>query len=178
MKKFFAIAMLLCLGLGLFTGCHGAYERNEFKVPDEFDTSRNYELVFWAKNESNVRQKEVYEQAIADFEALYPNISVTMRLYTDYGRLYDDMLKNLGANTPPNVCITYPDHVATYKTGNNSVVPLDELFADEKYGFGGSELRYDGPTMEEMVPEFLQECVLDGKYYAIPYMRSTKVLFT
>lgn len=177
MKKFFAIAMLLCLGLGLFTGCHGAYERNEFKVPDEFDTSRNYELVFWAKNESNVRQKEVYEQAIADFEALYPNISVTMRLYTDYGRLYDDMLKNLGANTPPNVCITYPDHVATYKTGNNSVVPLDELFADEKYGFGGSELRYDGPTMEEMVPEFLQECVLDGKYYAIPYMRSTEACY-
>ncbi len=177
MKKAVAILMFLCLVLGAFTGCHGAYERNEFAVPDEFDTSRNYELVFWAKNESNIRQKEVYEQAIADFEALYPNVSVTMRLYTDYGRLYDDMLKNLGANTPPNVCITYPDHVATYMTGNNSVVPLDELFADEKYGLGGSELRFDGPTLEEMVPEFLQECVLEGKHYAIPYMRSTEVCY-
>lgn len=177
MKRFLAIAICLCSLLGVFTGCHGAYERNAFVVPEEFDTSRNYELVFWAKNESNVRQKEVYEQAIADFEALYPNVSVSMRLYTDYGRLYDDMLKNLGANTPPNVCITYPDHVATYKTGADCVVPLDALFADEKYGFGGSQLRFDGPTLEEMVPEFLQECVLDGQYYAIPYMRSTEACY-
>ena len=169
--------MCLCLVLGTFAGCHGAYERNEFQVPEEFDTSRNYELVFWAKNESNIRQKEVYEQAIADFETLYPNVSVTMRLYTDYGRLYDDMLKNLGANTPPNVCITYPDHVATYMTGDDCVVPLDALFADEKYGFGGSELRYDGPTREEMVPEFLEECKLEGQYYAIPYMRSTEACY-
>ncbi len=172
-----AFIICICLILPLLTGCHGAVERNEFEVPEVFDTSRNYELVFWAKNESNVNQKEVYEQAIADFEALYPNVSITMRLYTDYGRLYDDMLKNIGANTLPNVCITYPDHIATYMTGNNCVVPLDGLFADEKYGLGGSELRFDGPTKEEIIPEFLQECVLNGTHYALPYMRSTEACY-
>ena len=176
-KRIFGL--LLCVGLilSMFTGCHGAVERNEFEVPAQFDTSRNYELVFWAKNESNINQKEVYEQAIADFEALYPNVSITMRLYTDYGRLYDDMLKNIGANTLPNVCITYPDHIATYMTGNNCVVPLDGLFADEKYGLGGSELRFDGPTKDEIIPEFLQECVLNGTHYALPYMRSTEACY-
>ena len=105
-KRIFALLLTLAMLLPLLTGCHGAVERNEFAVPEEFDTSKEYELVFWAKNESNINQKEVYEQAIADFEALYPNVSITMRLYTDYGRLYDDMLKNIGANTLPNVCIS------------------------------------------------------------------------
>ena len=176
-KRIFALLLALCLLLPVLSGCHGAVERHEFAVPEEFDTSRNYELVFWAKNESNINQKEVYEQAIADFEALYPNVSITMRLYTDYGRLYDDMLKNIGANTLPNVCITYPDHIATYMTGNNCVVPLDGLFADEKYGLGGSELRFDGPTQEEIIPEFLKECVLNGIHYALPYMRSTEACY-
>ena len=176
-KRIFALLLSLCLVLPVLTGCHGAVERNEFAVPEEFDTSKEYELVFWAKNESNINQKEVYEQAIADFEALYPNVSITMRLYTDYGRLYDDMLKNIGANTLPNVCITYPDHIATYMTGNNCVVPLDGLFADEKYGLGGSELRFDGPTQAEIIPEFLQECVLNGTHYALPYMRSTEACY-
>ena len=176
-KRIIALALSLCLVMGMFTGCHGAVVRSEFEVPAEFDTSRSYELVFWAKNESNINQKEVYEQAIADFEALYPNVSITMRLYTDYGRLYDDMLKNIGANTLPNVCITYPDHIATYMTGNNCVVPLDGLFADEKYGLGGSELRFDGPTKDEIILEFLQECVLDGTHYALPYMRSTEACY-
>ena len=176
-KRALALVLTLAMLFPMFTGCHGAVERNIFEVPEIFDTSKEYELVFWAKNESNVNQKEVYEQAIADFEALYPNVSITMRLYTDYGRLYDDMLKNIGANTLPNVCITYPDHIATYMTGNNCVVPLDELFADEKYGLGGSELRFDGPTQEEIVPKFLEECVLNGKHYAVPYMRSTEACY-
>ena len=177
MKKKLLSLVLACALLLSLAGCHGVVERNVFEVPETFDTSRQYELTFWAKNESNVTQKEVYEQAIADFEALYPNISVSMRLYTDYGRLYDDMLKNIGANTLPNVCITYPDHIATYMTGNNCVVPLDALFEDEKYGLGGSELRFDGPTQEEIVPQFLQECVLSGTHYAIPYMRSTEACY-
>ena len=178
MKKRILALLLATAALSLMlTGCHGSVARNEFAVPEDFDTSRNYELVFWAKNESNINQKEVYEQAIADFEALYPNVSIIMRLYTDYGRLYDDILKNIGANTLPNVCITYPDHIATYMTGNNCVVPLDGLFADEKYGLGGSELRFDGPTQDEIIPEFLQECVLNGAHYALPYMRSTEACY-
>ena len=34
MKKFFAIAMCLCLVLGMFTGCHGKIERDAFAVPE------------------------------------------------------------------------------------------------------------------------------------------------
>ncbi|MBR6615924.1 MAG: ABC transporter substrate-binding protein, partial [Lachnospiraceae bacterium] len=147
MKKItaFALAAVTTASLTL-TGCHGSKGLQEFVIPEEFDTSREYEITFWAKNDTNKTQTAIYEKAIDDFETLYPNIHVNMRLYTDYGRIYNDVITNISTNTTPNVCITYPDHIATYMTGTNSVVPLDGLFSDEKYGLGGSEVRFDSPT--------------------------------
>ena len=159
------------------TGCHGSRGMDAFAIPEEFDTARNYEITFWAKNDTNKTQTRIYEKAISDFESLYPNVKVNLRLYTDYGKIYNDVITNISTQTTPNVCITYPDHIATYLTGTNCVVPLDELFANEKYGLGGSELLYDGPTKEEIIPQFLEECSFGEHYYAIPYMRSTEACY-
>ena len=166
----FAVALTLC-------GCHGNKEQKLFEIPDTFDTSRQYEISFWAKNDTNMTQVEIYKKAIADFEALYPNIKVNLRLYTDYGKIYNDVITNIATDTTPNVCITYPDHIATYLTGADTVIPLDELFVDDRYGLGGMELRFDGPAMDEIIPEFLSECAFGGHYYAVPYMRSTEVCY-
>ncbi len=176
------LSVLLCIALlgafaALFSGCHGSRGLPTFAVPENFDTSKNYEITFWAKNDTNKTQTNIYNKAISDFHALYPNITVNIRLYTDYGKIYNDVITNIATNTTPNVCISYPDHIATYLTGVNVVAPLDGLFADEKYGFGGSELRYDGPDAEEMIEKFLDECVLQGDHYAIPYMRSTEACY-
>ncbi|MGN0401146.1 MAG: ABC transporter substrate-binding protein [Acetatifactor sp.] len=161
----------------LLTGCHGTRDTVAFDVPEEFDTSREYEITFWAKNDTNITQTEIYNQAIADFETLYPNIKVNIRLYTNYGDIYNDVITNIATNTTPNVCITYPDHIATYITGENVVVPLDSLFEDEDYGFGGRKLQYDSVSREEMIPKFMEECVIQGQHYAIPYMRSTEACY-
>ena len=174
MKRLFALLLAGCLVL---CGCHGSREQSAFAVPETFDDTRDYEITFWAKNDTNKNQVAIYEQSIEDFEALYPGIHVNLRLYTDYGKIYNDVITNIATGTTPNVCITYPDHIATYLTGSNCVAPLDALFADDKYGFGGSELRYDGPDAEEMIPQFLQECAFGGAHYAIPYMRSTEACY-
>jgi len=176
MKKFFSFAMALVMLLTL-TACHGAKESKAFVTPESFDESRQYEISFWAKNDTNLTQVAIYEEAIAGFEALYPNIKVNLRLYTDYGKIYNDVITNIATDTTPNVCITYPDHIATYLTGADTVVALDELFENEKYGLGGSELRFDGPIRDEVVPKFLAECSFGGYYYAIPYMRSTEACY-
>ena len=177
MKKLFSLLLAALLLCSLW-GCHGSKDIARFEVPEAFDTEGNYEITFWAKNETNINQVKVYEKAIADFQQLYPNITVKLVQYTDYGRIYNDVITNIATNTTPNVCITYPDHIATYLTGgDNTVVPLDELFRDSRYGLGGSELRYDGPTLQEMVPEFLDECIVSGSYYAVPYMRSTEACY-
>ena len=176
MKRAVSIILICILMLSL-VGCHGSQEQSVFEIPAEFDTSRQYEISFWAKNDTNITQVEIYKKAIADFQALYPNITVNLRLYTDYGRIYNDVITNIATDTTPNVCITYPDHIATYLTGADTVVPLDELFDHPKYGLGGSEARFDSPKQAEIVPKFLQECAFGGHYYAIPYMRSTEVCY-
>ncbi len=176
-KKIGLLCLPALLCMMFLSGCHGTKGQSAFATPKEFDESKNYEVTFWAKNDTNKTQTKIYEKAIADFEALYPNITVNLRLYTDYGKIYNDVITNISTNTTPNVCITYPDHIATYLTGENSVVPLEELFADEKYGLGGSQVKFDAPKEAEIIPQFLTECSFDGHYYAVPFMRSTEACY-
>ena len=176
-SRSFLLLLYLFVCLAILSGCHGSKGLQAFEIPEEFDLSRPHEITFWAKNDTNLTQVAIYEQAIEDFQNLYPNVKVNLRLYTDYGRIYNDVITNISTNTTPNVCITYPDHIATYLTGANSVVPLDALFTDPNYGLGGSKLKFDSPSLEEIVPQFLGECILDGRHYALPYMRSTEACY-
>ena len=182
-----ALLLLFILSLSLLTGCHGRMAEEKGTelpadaelpaVPESFDTSQKHEISFWAKNDTNKTQIAIYQQAIKDFESLYPNVTVKLRLYTDYGRIYNDVITNIATDTTPNVCVSYPDHIATYMTGEDVVLPLDGYFADARFGLGGSELKFDSPTYDELVPEFLSECVLEGLHYAIPFMRSTEACY-
>ncbi len=177
MKRIFSFLLIFVLLASLLAGCHGAKRMDAFVIPEEFDTTREYEITFWAKSDTNITQTNIYKKAIADFEALYPNIHVELKIYTDYGKIYNDVITNIPTATTPNVCITYPDHIATYMTGDNTVVPLDALFADEKYGLDGTALRFDGPSLEEIIPKFLGECTIGEETYAMPYMRSTEACY-
>ena len=181
--KRIAIGMVLILMTLLLTGCHGRLESREAEsagdaaIPEMFDDQKQIELVFWAKNDTNKVQTAVYTKAIEDFEKLYPNVKINLRLYADYSRIFADVITNISTKTTPNVCITYPDHIATYITGQDVVLQMDKWMQDSRFGLGGSEARFDSPKQEEVVPEFLNECILDGHYYAMPYMRSTEALY-
>ncbi len=178
MKKVKIIISLMIFALlPSLAACHGTKGLPEFEMPEEFDEAKSYSITFWAKNDTNKAQSEIYKKTIEDFEALYPNIDVNMRLYNDYGRIYNDVITNISTNTTPNVCITYPDHIATYNSGINIVAPLDAIASSDKYGLGGSELKYDGPKKEEVVPEFINECRLGGELFALPFMRSTEAVY-
>ena len=176
-RKTAALFLLLCLCLPLLAGCHGQVDREGFAIPETIDESTPVEITFWAKNDTNKVQTAIYRKAIDDFQSLYPNITVTVRMYTDYNSIYNDVITNISTNTTPNVCITYPDHIATYLTGENVVVPLDELMADPFYGLGGSLVKFESPKAEEIVPQFLGEGVIGEHQYALPFMRSTEALY-
>ena len=177
MRKKTALILALMLCALALTGCHSQVNRDSFSLPESFDETTQVEIVFWAKNDTNQTQTDIYKQAMEDFHALYPNITVTMRLYTDYNNIYRDVLTNISTDTTPNVCITYPDHIATYLEGNNVVVALDDLMEDPVYGLGGTGLKFDAPKKDEIVPEFLSEGIIGGKQYALPYMRSTEAVY-
>lgn len=177
-KNRLAILMAaVSLSLLSLTGCHGSKGRAEFEVPKELDESRSFEITFWAKNDTNKTQTEIYQDAVRRFEEYYPNVHVNVRLYTNYGDIYNDVITNIATETTPNVCITYPDHIATYLTGSNTVVPLDSLFEDSRYGLGGKKVAFESIKREEIVPEFLEECTIGENVYAIPFMRSTEACY-
>lgn len=181
MKKITRVLSLL-LGVIMATSClvscHGGQKPiDEFKIDAEFDENEQIEISFWAKNDSNATQVEIYKKAIKDFEELYPNIKVNFKPYSDYGLIYQDVITNISTNTTPNVCISYPDHIATYMTGQNVVVRLDDLMRDSRYGFGGSDLKFDSVKKDEMIPKFLDEGKIGGAYYAMPFMRSTEACY-
>ena len=142
-----------------------------------FDTSRQHTISFWAKNDSNPTQIAIYKKAKADFEALYPNITIEIRPYSDYGKIYQDVITNIATGTTPNVCISYPDHIATYLKGQDVVISLDAYMADPHYGFGGDQLLFDGPTQEELIDKFMEEGFFDGHQYDLPFMRSSEALY-
>ena len=169
-------ATVVCMA-SLLTGCHGSSRRESFNMPDSFDEETVYEIDFWAKNDTNKTQVEIYQKCVEDFEALYPNIHVNLKLYTDYSAIYNDVITNIATDTTPNVCITYPDHIATYMTGSGKIVMLDDIIDDPKYGLGGSELKFDGPSADEIVPKFLEELELNGNLMGLPFMRSSEALY-
>ena len=53
------LAGLSCLFL--LCGCHGSMGQSEFTVPEIFDESVQHEITFWAKNDTNKTQTEIYE---------------------------------------------------------------------------------------------------------------------
>ncbi len=181
MKAFLKIISLsLCavILLSVITSCHGGIKPlDEFEIDTEFNENEQIEISFWAKNDNNATQVEIYKKAIAEFEALYPNIKVNFKPYSDYGLIYQDVITNISTGTTPNVCISYPDHIATYMQGRNVMVRLDDLMKDSRYGFGGSKIRFDSPRQEEIVDKFLNEGKIGGGYYAMPFMRSTEACY-
>ena len=185
MRRLLCLLLAVCSLVSL-SACHGKrVERGQpatapisnYEIPDSFDMSKQHTISFWAKNDNNATQRDIYAKAVADFQAVYPNITVNLKLYNDYGDIYKDVITNIPTDTTPNVCITYPDHIATYLTGEDTVVPLDTLLYDSNYGLGGSDVLFDAPKVREIIPQFLNECSFDGHYYAIPYMRSTEACY-
>ncbi|HIT43594.1 TPA: carbohydrate ABC transporter substrate-binding protein, partial [Candidatus Avacholeplasma faecigallinarum] len=180
MKKIISCLILIVMIISL-ASCHGRMGMPNFVCPYEFDDSQDYTITFWAKNDSNPTQRRIYEKAISDFEAIYPNIHVEISHYASYPEIYEAVIQNIGTNTTPNVAICYPDHVATYLEDKTRIVELDELINNPQYGLGGNKLLFESPSISEFVLEYLMEgyIKMDGieKLYSLPFMRSTECLY-
>ena len=84
MKKIsvFLLVCLSVLSLVALSSCHGSRAMDPFVMPDIFDTDNPCEISFWYKNDTNKTQVQIYEKAVDDFEALYPNVHITTRPFT------------------------------------------------------------------------------------------------
>ena len=126
--------------------------------------------------------REVLDAYIAEFNELYPNITIEHEQVGSYDDVRNTIRTELTGGGSPNIAYCYPDHVALYNVAK-AVTTLDNLI-DSKI----EVTRADG-TKEtigltdaqkaDFIPGFYNEgrAFGDGLMYTMPFSKSTEVLY-
>ena len=125
-------------------GCHGAKEAEELSSSRIALIRRKImRSPSGPKTTPTRRQTDIYKKAIADFEALYPNITVNLKLYTDYGDIYNDVITNIATGHDPE-CLHHLPGSHRHLSDRERIrwCRWTTCWTDENYGLGGSELAF------------------------------------
>lgn len=171
MKKIIALTLLILICCTcLLTAC-GKSENNDnnenvsHAVPTE-----NVEVVFYHTMGANLRA--VLTKYIAEFNKIYPNITINEQSIGNYDDVRDQVMTELQAGKQPAITYCYPDHVATYLR-SKKVIDLNEYINDPEVGL-----------TEEQVNDFIAGYYAEGKQfgdetkmYTLPFSKSTEVMY-
>ena len=125
---------------------------------------------------------DVLNLYIAEFNKLYPNITIVHEQVGNYDDVRDNIAVELTVGNQPDLAYCYPDHVALYNISKR-VVTLDS-FIDST----AVVTRADGTTevlglTQEQKDDFIAgyynegKQFGDGKMYTLPLSKSTEVLY-
>ena len=172
MKRIVALLMLAVLLVSMLGACGnkaGQSSVADFTEPETgFDTETPVTITFY--HSMGAALQEILNTAIADFNKIYPNITVVHKTYGDYDGVRDQIKTEIPVGNQPNIAYCYPDHVALYNVAG-AVQPLDALI-DGKYGFTEEE-------KADFIPAYYNEgkAFGDDKMYTLPISKSTEVLY-
>ena len=192
MKRIIA-TLLLCVVLvtgmlGSLTSCNliGGKPNNggnntAFEIPEGgFDTETPVTIKFYHSMGANLQ--EVLNDAIKEFNKLYPNITIEHESYGDYNGVRDQIKTEIAVGGQPHLAYCYPDHIALYNEAG-AVQTLDSLIASTI-----EITRADGTTeilgyTQDQLNDFIQGYYNEGKafgddlMYSLPISKSTEVLY-
>ena len=126
--------------------------------------------------------RAVLEAYIAEFNALYPNITIEHSQVGNYDDVREQISTEISVGNQPHIAYCYPDHVALYNIAK-ATQPLD------KYIDSTAEVtRADGTTeilglTAEQKADFIAgyynegKAFGDGLMYTMPMSKSTEVLY-
>ena len=152
-----------------------------FTVPSVGYDGSEVEIKFY-HTMSATNLQPVLENYIAEFNKLYPNITVVHEQVGKYDDVRDQISTELTVGNQPNIAYCYPDHVALYNL-SGKVVTLDNLI-DSKI-----EITTDKGTKEvlgltaEQKADFIEGYYNEGRQfgdglmYTLPMSKSTEVLY-
>lgn len=185
MKKKFLMLFAMLVMAFVFVGCRnsGIGNRDAFQIPEGgFDTTQKITIVFHHTMSAENLQP-VLNEAITDFNKIYPNIEVKHEQIGNYDDLRDNNNTLLTQDLQPNLTYCYPDHVALYNLAN-AVVTLDSLIDSdmEVKDINGNVIETIGLTQaqkDDFIQAYYEEGRQfgDGKMYSLPFSKSTEVLY-
>lgn len=194
-RRLLAIALIIVLALSLAActvngnnpsngnnGNNGSAKGTpNFNVPEGgYDSSKKVEITFYHTMGSNL--SDVLDLYIAEFNKLYPNITVKAEKIGGYDDVRDQIKTEISAKKQPNLAYCYPDHVALYNLAK-AVVTLDNLIDSTI-----EVTRADGTKevlglTEDQKNDFIKGYYEEGKQfgdglmYTLPFSKSTEVLY-
>ena len=175
MKKLVSMILLLAMCLTCIGGTAFAAT-----VPETGYDGSEVTISFYTTMGANLTA--VLDNYIAEFNALYPNITVEYTSVGGYDDVRDQVSTEITVGSQPNIAYCYPDHVALYNLAK-AVTTLDELIDSDI-----EITRADGTTeilglTDEQKADFIEGYYMegqqfgDGKMYTMPISKSTEVLY-
>ncbi len=151
-------------GVGNFTVPAGGYDGSEVTI--KFYHTMGAPL------------REVLDIYIADFNAIYPNITVVHEQVGGYDDVRDQVSKEITAGSQPNIAYCYPDHVALYNLAA-AVTTLDSLIESQESDGADGILGLTQEQKDDFIQGFYNEGAAfgDGLMYSMPMSKSTEVLY-
>ena len=151
-----------------------------FVVPEGGYDGSAVTITFYNTMGSNLAT--VLETYIAEFNKLYPNITVVSTNVGGYDDVRDQISTEITVGNQPNIAYCYQDHVALYNLAK-AVTTLDSLIDSQI-----EVTRADGTTeilglTEEQKADFIEGYYNEGKMfgdglmYTMPMSKSTEVLY-
>jgi len=179
MKKTFLLLMVLVVSFGL-ASCGGDRSGNSdgkivdwYELPADatLDTTQDITITFW--HTMGADNQILLQSWIADFEEMYPNITVVEeKKADDYTSLADKTALAIAAGTEPDLVQSYPDHIARYASAD-APLALNSFISNEYIGF-----------TDEEIADFLPGLWAEGTSYdsagtflSLPFQKSSEALF-
>ena len=153
----------------------------DFVVPENGYDGSEVTITFYHTMGADLRK--VLEDAILDFNEIFPNITIVHEQTGSYDDVRDTIKTEIAVGAQPNIAYCYPDHVALYNLAK-AVVPLDDLIASTITvdGADGSSsvLGLTQDQIDDFIPGYYEEGKqfdAEGTMYTIPLSKSTEVLY-
>ena len=183
MKKIISLllAIVMLMSVAMLAGCDSnAGTAANFQVPEGGYDGSAVTITFSHTMGSNLTP--VLDQYIAEFNKLYPNITIQYESVGGYDDVRDQISTQITVGNQPNIAYCYPDHVALYNLAQ-AVVQLDNLIESKI-----TVQRADGTTevlglTDEQKADFVEGYYNEGKQfgdglmYTLPMSKSTEVLY-
>jgi len=175
------VVVLLTGVIGSLTSCFGPNNKNkDFDMPDGGYDGSAVTIKFY--HTMGAALTSILTDAIAEFNALYPNITVEHQSYGNYDALLSQISTEVTVGNQPHLAYCYPDHVATYNQAG-AVQTLDVFINSDivlNRADGTTEtIGYTQEQRDDFIDAYYNEGMAfgDGKMYSIALAKSTEVLY-
>ena len=170
MKRIIALILMLAMAVTMLASCGGKKNSAaDFVMPEGGYDGSAVTIKFY--HQMGAGLQAILNDAIAEFNEIYPNITVEHESYGDYNGVRDQIKTEISVGNQPNLAYCYPDHIALYNVAG-AVQTLDVFIEDETVGFTQEQL-------DDFIEGYYNEGKVfgDGKMYSLPVSKSTEVLY-